>query len=135
MRLLLLALVILLALGGVGVEAWRVLTPTESLRRGPLIVEVPAHEGVVDVARLLARADAVRSGLGFMALSYARGTARSLKAGEYEIPAGSTTRDVLALLESGRVRQHTILHSEGATVSELARVLETERLASAADIT
>ena len=135
MRVRLLVLIILLALGGLGFEAWRVVTPTESLRRGPLIVDVPAHEGVVDVARLLARADAVRSGVGFMALSLARGSARALKAGEYEIPAASTTPDVLALLESGRVRQHTILHPEGATVNELARALETERLANAADVT
>jgi UPF0755 protein len=96
---------------------------------------VEADIATDDLARLLAGADAVRSGVGLMALSFARGTARSLKAGEYEIPAGATTPDVLALLENGRVRQHTILHPEGATVSELARVLETERLANAADIT
>ncbi|HEY3067993.1 MAG TPA: endolytic transglycosylase MltG [Methylomirabilota bacterium] len=135
MRVALVALILLGLLGGLGVEAWRIATPTESLRRGPLVVEIPAHEGVVDVARRLARADAVRSGLGFMGMSFTRGTARSLKAGEYEIPAGATTVDVLALLESGRVRQHTVLHPEGATVSELARALEAERLASAADIT
>jgi UPF0755 protein len=135
MRLALLALILLLALAGLGVEAWQMATPTESLRRGPLVVEIPAHEGVVEVARRLARADAVRSELGFVGLSFARGTARSLKAGEYEISAGATTPEVLGLLESGRVRQHTVLHPEGATVSELARALEADRLASAADIT
>jgi UPF0755 protein len=59
---------------------------------------------------------------------------RRLKAGEYEIPRDATTLDVLELIESGRVRQHVILHPEGATVSELARALETERLASADDV-
>ena len=42
--------------------------------------------------------------------------------------------DVLDLLESGRVRQNVVLHPEGATVSELARALETERLATADDV-
>jgi len=32
------------------------------------------------------------------------------------------------------VRQHVVLHPEGATVSELARALETERLATADDV-
>jgi len=39
--------------------------------------------------------------------------------------------DIVALLESGRVRHHAILHPEGATVAELARALEAERLAGA----
>jgi len=60
-----------------------------------------------------------------------RGVPRSLKAGEYEIPRDATTLDIVVLLESGRVRQHAILHPEGATVAELARALEAENLASA----
>src|SRR5437773_2626042 len=56
---------------------------------------------------------------------------RSLKAGEYEIPRDATIVDIVALLESGRVRHHAILHPEGATVAELARALEVERLAGA----
>jgi UPF0755 protein len=56
---------------------------------------------------------------------------RSLKAGEYEVPRDATTWDVITLLESGRVRQHAILLPEGATVAELARTLEAQRLAGA----
>jgi UPF0755 protein len=66
-----------------------------------------------------------------MAATVLRGATRSLKAGEYEIPRDATTWDIVALLESGRVRQHAILHPEGATVAELARALEAERLANA----
>src|SRR2546430_4096637 len=36
------------------------------------------------------------------------------------------------LLETGRVKQHIVLHPEGATVTELAGELERERIASAA---
>jgi UPF0755 protein len=41
---------------------------------------------------------------------------------------------VVELLESGRVRQHTVLHPEGATLTELARVLESSRLAPADEV-
>ena len=46
----------------------------------------------------------------------------------------ATTLDVLTLIESGRVKQHAILHPEGATVTELARVLEADRLTTSRDV-
>lgn len=117
-----------------GWEAWRVLTPAAALREGPLIVVIPAHAGVVDIAVRLFWAGIIRSPEGFVALSVARRSERSLKAGEYEVPQGATTPAVLALLEGGKVRHHPILHPEGATIAELARVLEGAGLASAADV-
>jgi UPF0755 protein len=126
-----------LALGAVVLAAagavW-LLTPTAAVRRSALVVEVPPHAGVTAIARRLEDERAVRSRWAFIALGAVRGTARSLKAGEYEIPQGASTLDVLRLLESGRVRQYTVLHPEGATVSELARTLEASRLARADDI-
>jgi UPF0755 protein len=69
-----------------------------------------------------------------VALALARQSARRLKAGEYEVAQGARPWDVLKLLESGRVRQHTILHPEGATVLELAQALEAEHLAVADEV-
>jgi UPF0755 protein len=115
-------------------ETWRVVTPAAALREGPLSVDIPAHESALGVAGRLGEVGAIRSPTGFVALSVVRGSLRSLKAGEYEIPRGASTVDILSLLESGRVRQHPILHPEGASVAELARTLEQDRLASAADV-
>ena len=127
-----------LVLAAVGIAAgsavW-LMTPTAAVRSAPLLVEVPPHAGVAGVARRLEDERAVRSRWAFMALGAVRGSIRTLKAGEYEIPRGASTLDVLRLLESGRVRQHLVLHTEGATVSELARALEAGRLARADDIT
>ena len=123
-----------LGLGGLVALAWLALTSAPALSAGPLVVEIPAHQGLVDIANRLGEAGVVRSRAGFMATVIARGSMRRLKAGEYEIPREASTLDVVELLEAGRVRQHVILHPEGATVSELARVLETERLASAEDV-
>ncbi len=111
-----------------------VLGPTAALRDHPVIVEIPAHERVLGIAARLHDAQAIRSRWAFVALAALRFGARTLKAGEYEVPRGASTGAVLRLIESGRVRQHLVLQPEGATVAELARVLAAERLAPAADI-
>jgi UPF0755 protein len=131
----LLATALVLAIAGAGALAWLAFTPTATLRAGGLVVDVPAHEGVIGIARRLSDADVIRSAPAFVALAALQGSVRRLKAGEYEIPQGASTAEVLALIASGHVRQHAVLHPEGATVSELARVLESERLAPAADVT
>jgi UPF0755 protein len=104
------------------------------LREGPIVVEIPAQESAIGIAERLREVGAIRSRVGFVALSLLRGSMRSLKAGEYEVPRGASTFDVLALLESGRVRQHPVLHPEGASIAELARALDAARLAQAADV-
>ncbi len=118
-------------------SAWlvhQVLTPAQALTTAPRVVEIPAHVGIVSIAEALGRAEVIRSPTGFVLLSLARGSARRLHAGEYEIEGGATTVDVLRLLESGRVKQHAVLHPEGATIAELGKALEAAKLARAADI-
>ncbi|MCI0549312.1 MAG: endolytic transglycosylase MltG [Candidatus Rokubacteria bacterium] len=125
-----------LVLGGLlaGFETWRLLTPAAGVATAPRIVEIPARLGLAPIAGLLEEAGVIRSRLGFMLLAVVHGRARSLKAGEYEIPAGATTPAVLALIESGRVRRHLVLFREGSTVAELGRDLETEGLARADEV-
>lgn len=127
-------LLVVLGVLFMALETWRVLTPTPALSHGPLIVEIPAHQGVVGIARRLRETGVIRSQTGFVVLGVVRGMARTLKAGEYEVPRGAATPAVLTLLESGHVRQHIVLHPEGATIAELARALESERLASASEV-
>ena len=115
-------------------EGWWILTVPATLHAGPRVVEIPAHQGVMDVAAILDDAGVIRSRVGFVLLSLARGSFRSLKAGEYQIPAGTNTVRVLELLEGGRVFQHMVVFQEGSTLGELARQLQTERLAPADDI-
>jgi len=127
----------LLMLVGAGVTAFlghEVVTPTEALQTGPVPVEIPAHDGILSIAGRLYQANAIRSRTGFVMMAVFRGSSRYLKAGEYEIDRGASTLGVLSQLEAGRVKQHVVLLPEGATVAELARVLETERLASSAAV-
>jgi UPF0755 protein len=129
-----LALAVILGLSATTGVAWLAFTPTPAVQAGPLVVEIPAHEGVLGIATRLAEAGVVRSRFAFLALTAWRGRIRHLKAGEYEIPRDASTLDIVDLLASGRVRQHTVLHPEGATISELARALEADRLARADDV-
>ena len=124
-------LVLLVLLAGLGTLGWLAFTPARALRQGALIVFVPPHQGILGIANRLGEAEVVRSRVAFLAAVVARGVPRSLKAGEYEVPQNATTWDLVTLLESGHVRQHAILHPEGATVAELGRVFENEQLASA----
>ena len=135
MRLRSLALTGVVGLGAAAaVVAWLALTPAPAVQAGPLVVEIPAHAGARGIAARLQEAGVVRSQVAFLSLTVARGRLRHLKAGEYEIPQDASTLDVVDLLASGRVRQHLVLHPEGATVSELARLLENARLAQAEDV-
>jgi UPF0755 protein len=133
LRSLALAGLVVLVAAAAGV-AWLALTPAPAVQAGPLVVEIPAHEGALGIAARLREAGVVRSRIAFLGLTAARGRIRSLKAGEYEIPRDASTVDIVDLLASGRVRQHLVLHREGASIGELARLLETERLARAEDV-
>jgi UPF0755 protein len=124
------ALLMLLGVAAVAFLGYQVATPTDALQAGPILVDIPAHDSLLEIAGRLRDADGIRSRTGFVILAGLRGSTKRLKAGEYELDRGSSTVDVLAQLEAGRVKQHTVLLPEGATVSELARLLESEHLAS-----
>jgi UPF0755 protein len=110
------------------------LYPAPPLHKRSVIVNIPPQQSALQIAVNLQQAGAIRSPEGFVVLSFVRGTLGSLKAGEYEVPRRASTHDVLALLESGRVRPHPVVHPEGATVAELARALERAGLAEAGDV-
>jgi UPF0755 protein len=97
-------------------------------------VEIPATLGVLRIARHLAEQGVIRSQLVFVGLTVVRGTARSLKAGEYEVPQGAPLLTVLQLLETGRVKPHLLVLSEGFTIRDLARLVEAEGIAPAGDV-
>jgi len=121
-----------LALGAA--HAWWLLTPTPTVQAGAKVVEVAPHQGVMGVARQLSAEGVIQSRLGFVLLTVLRGTARSLKAGEYELPKDVNTVQILRFLEEGKVRQHPVLFPEGGTVRDLARSLEAEGLTRGEDV-
>lgn len=123
---------VLAALGAVGIVLG--VRPSKALEQGPRTVEIPATLGVLGIARLLAEQGVIRSETVFIGLTFFRGTARSLKAGEYEVPQGAPLLAVLQLLETGRVKPHLLVLPEGFTIRELARQIEAEGIAPAAEV-
>lgn len=130
----LVVLALLIGMGFLSIHAWWLLVPAPAIQSGAKVVEIAPHQGAVAVARRLAGEGVIRSRLGFFLLAALKGTAGSLKAGEYEIPQNANTVQILRFLEEGRVRQHAIRFLEGGTVRELARILEAEGLARAEDV-
>jgi len=118
----------------VSLQGWWVLVPAPAVQAGPQVVEIPQHQGAFAVARRLEQSGAIRSPLGFVLVSALRGSARSLKPGEYEIPQNATTLFIVSLLEAGKVRKHMVVFPEGSTVQDLGRVLGAEGLVPAADV-
>ena len=125
---------LVVALFGLLLEGWWILSVPGPLRSSSRVVEVPAHKGAVEVAEILDEAGVIQSRVGFVLLALARGSFRSLKAGEYQIPQGSNTVRVLEQIAGGQVLQHMVVFQEGSTLAELARQLQAERLASAGDV-
>jgi UPF0755 protein len=122
----------LLVWAGVGLAL--AVRPTGALVRGPLTVEIPATTGLLGIARQLQAEGVVRSRAAFVGLAFVRGTARALKAGEYEVPQGASLLAVLKLLETGRVKPHLLVLPEGFTIRELARQLQAEGIAALDDV-
>jgi UPF0755 protein len=79
----------------------------------PVTVVVPEGASLARAATALERAGAIRSANRFRLLARVFGGGGSIKAGEYRIPAGASQKDVLALLEEGKVRQRLVAVPEG----------------------
>lgn len=125
---------LLLAAAGLAAVAWLGFVPTAAVQAQAQRVDIPANQGLLGIARHLGEAGVLRSPGAFVALAALRGSARHLKAGEYEIPQNASMLRILQLIESGRVVQHPVLLPEGGSVVELAHALDRDGLASAADV-
>jgi UPF0755 protein len=127
-------LVCLVAAAVVAVGVVWGLRPAPALAQGSRAIEIPTSLGLLGISRSLADQGLIRSRAVFVGLAVLRGTARSLKAGEYEVPQGASALAVLELLETGRVKPRVLVLAEGSTIRELARQVEAEGLAPAADV-
>ena len=118
-----LSLAVVAALALAGAAAW---LRHEIARPGPLaapaVVLVERGMGAEAIARRLVEAGAVANATLFMAGVTADrllGQGGTLKAGEYEIPAGASVAQIVALLESGRGVVHKITIPEGLTSRQI----------------
>lgn len=90
----------------------------------PVLFEVKRGQGVASIAAGLEARGMIDSALVFRGAARLLDKGRNLKAGEYEIPAGASTRDILTLLYEGKVFAHTVTVPEGLTSFETVRLLK-----------
>ena len=74
---------------------------------------VPEGASVARAAQIMEEAGAVESASAFVRHARLFGSDTSIKPGEYEVEAGDSNADVLALLQSGRTKQRFIMIPEG----------------------
>jgi UPF0755 protein len=110
-----LILIALAAAGSLWVHYQTFIRTPVAVSGGRLVFDVQRGAGLRAVAQQLVDAGVLRDPYAFLALSYQTDMARRLKAGEYEIRAGTTPPQLLDLLTSGRVIQYPLTLVEGRT--------------------
>lgn len=85
--------------------------------------DLPKGQGVIRTAWELERQGFVTSQDLFKIGVQLSGYERSLQAGEFSIPAGSSMRDIMMILSSGKVIQHRLTIVEGWTSWQIADYL------------
>ena len=100
---------------------------TEAKREGPLdapkVVLLDSGLSVPAIAMRLEEAGALRHPQLFVAVARWKGVAGSLKAGEYEIPAGASVVDLIDILVEGESILHYFTAPEGLTTAQVVRLL------------
>ncbi len=118
----LLLLLIIVVGSGAGL-AWREYHRPLPLPQAPFAFEVRPGTSLSLVARELEAAGVLPQPLALVALARIRGADRAIKAGSYEIDAGTTLPRLLTMLTQGDVTQASFVIVEGATFAEVRRAM------------
>lgn len=116
-------LLVSIAAGGAAAYAWWWLRQPLPIPSDGYTFDVRPGETLKAVARELETAGVLRDQRALVALARWHGVDRSIKAGNYEVPAGSTLPQLLARLTEGDVTQVGITIVEGTTFDDLKRAL------------
>jgi len=107
----------LVAAVGAAIVAWQLRQPL-ALPVSPYVFDVKPGASLTSVARELAAARVIPGERWLTALGRWRGVDRTIKAGNYEIAAGTTLPSLLDKLTQGDVTQVTLIVVEGSTFAE-----------------
>jgi UPF0755 protein len=97
---------------------------------GPLTtattIVIPKGAGADAIARLLQSQGVISQPLLFRLALRLDDSGKPLRAGEYEIPAGISVTDLLALLQSGKTVMRKLTIAEGLTVAEILALVRAQ---------
>jgi UPF0755 protein len=122
-RAILLVAVLLAAVAGTWFFAQQVLNQPLKLPDSGYTMDVPSGATLSAVASRLATEGMLDYPLVLRMYGRLVGQADAIKAGEYDIAAGTTPRGLLQQLVEGRVKLHSLTIVEGWTTRDLARAL------------
>nr|WP_295239470.1 endolytic transglycosylase MltG [uncultured Brevundimonas sp.] len=110
------------------ISVWAVYyAPGPSARQGQTtVVTLPSGSGVSAIAARMKAAGVIRSTDLFRAAATLTGADRRLRAGEYEVPSGTSLAGVLNLLVEGRVVRHFVTLPEGWSSLQAVDILNKE---------
>lgn len=86
-------------------------------------ITIPSGSHIGEIATLLHEENVIDQPILFSVAGRLTDQARKLKAGEYNIPAKASMKDILDLLESGKVVQRNVTIREGLTNWEVKNLL------------
>lgn len=96
----------------------------------PKFVEIERGESLLTVAKKLKAEGLIRSVPVFMLEAVRLGLHREIKAGEYALYPHQSPSEILEILAKGKIYLHRITIPEGATIWQIAEILEAERVCS-----
>lgn len=103
--------------------------PGPKARQGDAtIVALESGSGVNAIAAQLKAAGVIRSADLFRAAAALSGSDRRLRAGEYEVPSGTSLNGVVKLLVSGKVVRHFVTLPEGWSSAQAVDILNAQPL-------
>ncbi|QDZ01014.1 endolytic transglycosylase MltG [Nitratireductor mangrovi] len=129
MNFLLSAVIFVVLAGGLAVYLGKREFEADGPAATSTTVMIKPATGVAEIANLLERRGLISDGRIFRLGVRAAGADNRLKAGEYEVKAGASMRDIMDLLVSGRSVLYSLTVPEGLTVEQaLGRIAEHEAL-------
>lgn len=109
------------------------LSPFDSTATKIELVEVAPGKPFSEVARTLSERGVLRYGWSIELLAQIMKADRSIKAGEYEVTAAMSPRQILEKMMSGDVVRRVVTVTPGMTIKELPNVIQSQGLIPADD--
>ncbi|MBW1739953.1 MAG: endolytic transglycosylase MltG [Deltaproteobacteria bacterium] len=128
--ILFVALLVFLAAAGAGFMLYQYAVTPTSATNTTIVVWIKPGQGFSETVTQLQKVGLVRHPTKFRWLVRLRGDDRRIQAGEYVLQTSMSPWTILDTLVRGEILLHKVVIPEGATLVQIARILETAGLVS-----
>ena len=107
--------------------------PVDPTKTTPVLFEIAPGSNFKEICKNLEARGLVRYGWSVDLISRLKGQDKKVSAGEYELSASMTPKELLAKLVSGDVYKRNLLFKEGDSIWQLGQLVEEAGLLSRAE--